>query len=186
MAASVGVARRPGCAGHGNLFLFGCASFAARVASVLGDRLEDPSTPRATTHTRTLSRRWDSLLRGGDAESGGAAVDSGLGGGGVIWRALRARLDVEFASWTAHPEQQIADARNRTQLGMDDCGSCAGHSIHRRTGAGRKVSCGEVSGRRRSARLIWVSSMSERGDFATVHLHGYSCPDAIPWSVARL
>src|SRR5260370_26420802 len=67
----------------------------------------------ATTEIYTLSLH-DALpicsrLRCGRAESGGAAVDSDLRCSCVIWRQLRAGMDVEPAPWPAHPQQRIPD-----------------------------------------------------------------------------
>src|ERR1700730_14775980 len=117
MAASLGVARGPGCGGGSYLFYFICASVVAGTASVFGERCEDPRAARATAHARALFHCRGPLLRSGRAKSGGAAVDSDLRRRCVIRRALWTGMDVEPALWSAHPQQPIADARNRTQPG---------------------------------------------------------------------
>src|SRR5260370_41232035 len=103
----------------------------------------------ATTEIYTLSLH-DALpicsrLRCGRAESGGAAVDSDLRCSCVIWRQLRAGMDVEPAPWPAHPQQRIPDARNRTQPGMDHRCRGPGDRVHRGTGTRREVSFAPVS-----------------------------------------
>src|SRR5450631_851734 len=94
MAAAVGVARRAGCSGNGYLFPTVCACVLARVASVLGEGCGAPCAACATAHARALSHSRRPLLCCGRAQSGGAALDSDLGGGRVIWWAFRAGMDV--------------------------------------------------------------------------------------------
>src|ERR1700674_3572303 len=142
MAAGVGVARRLGCAGSGCLFFIVCASVLARVASVPGERCKETCAARAPAHARALSHFRNPRLRGGRAKPGGAAVDSDLRRGGVIWWALRSGMDVEPALWPAYPQQRIADARDRTQRRMGGGRCCSSDRVHRRTGTRREVSFG--------------------------------------------
>src|SRR5882672_2233394 len=131
MAASLGVATGPGRAGGGYLFHFVCAFVLARTASVFREGCKDPRSARATAHARALFHHRDPLLRCGRTESGGAAVDSDLRRGCIIWWALWIGMDVEPAPWSAHPQHSIANAGNQTLLGMADRGSGPGNSVHR-------------------------------------------------------
>src|ERR1700733_6394448 len=112
MAAALGVARRSGCAWNRHLFPVVCSSVFARVGSVLGEGCGDPRAARATAHDRALSHWWRPLLRCARTQPGRAGLDSRLGGCPVLWWAFRAGLDVDFALWSARPQQRIADARN--------------------------------------------------------------------------
>src|SRR5271165_4466860 len=98
MAAPVGLARRIGSAGIGYLFPTLRASVPARVASVPGQRCRDARAACATAHGCAIYHGWHPFLRSGRAQSGGAALNSALGGGVVIWRPLRVGLDVDPAS----------------------------------------------------------------------------------------
>src|ERR1700733_10174171 len=140
MEASLGVARRPSCAGDRYLLLCVCASVLARTASVFGDGCEDPCAARAPAHGHALSDCRDPCLRCGRAESSWAAVDSDLCCSRVIWGQLRVGLDVATALWPTRPQQRIPDARNRTGMGMDHCRRGPGDRVHRGTGTRREVS----------------------------------------------
>src|SRR5277367_1437963 len=140
MAATLGLAGGPGCAGDRCLFLYLCASVLARTASVLREGCEDPCAARTPAHGHVLSHCRGSRLPCRRTESGGTAVDSDLSCSSVIWWQLRAGVDVEPALWPAHPQQRIPDARNRTQPGMDYRRRGPGNRVHRGTGTRRKVS----------------------------------------------
>src|ERR1700730_2005997 len=142
MAAGMGVARGLDCAGNGDLLPILCASVPARVASVFGERCSDSCAARSPARARTLSHCRNPLLHCGRAESCGAATDSGLCCGCVIWREIRAGMDVDAAPRPAHSQQRTADAGDRTQPGMDGRRSDSGDSVHRRTGTRREVSFG--------------------------------------------
>src|SRR5712691_12274936 len=140
MAARLGMARGPGCAGGRYLFLCVRASVVARIASIPRKRCEAPCATCAPTDGHAVSHRRSPRLRCGRPESGGAAVDSDFSCRCVLWWQLRAGMDVEPAPRSANPQQRIPDARNRTQPGMDHRRRGPGDSLHRWTGTRRHVS----------------------------------------------
>src|ERR1043166_5893775 len=142
MAASLGVARGLNRAGGSYLFLFICASVLARIAPLLGKGREDPCAPRTPAYARALFHFRNTLLYCRRAESSKPAVDSDLRRGCVIWWALRAGMDGKPALWSANPKHSIADAGNRTLLGMGDrCGG-SGDPVYRGIRARGEISFG--------------------------------------------
>jgi hypothetical protein len=90
-----------------------------------GERCEEPCAARPTAHTRALSHWRGPLLRCERTKSSGAAVDSDLRRGRIIWWAFRAGMDVEPALWPPHPRKP--ETRHPGNLG--DRSRATGNSV---------------------------------------------------------
>lgn len=81
----------------------------------------------------------DAAGRSRRAQSGEAALDSGVSSGCILGWTFRTGMDVDLAPWSAHPQQRIPDARNRTQPRMGGRRSRSGDRLHRGTGTWSEV-----------------------------------------------